>query len=548
MPRVPTYDDLSVGASTLRPTNIQPLEMPTNAGETASQIGDGMLSLGTGLNKVALRQKRLDDQASFDKAKTEWLQREFEWGQANNELRGEDAFEITSRYNKDATSWTSEFILKVPQSMRRDFENDMTLHRLTSASKYANYEAGQKHEFRLTEKGKLLAKYTNLYVYATTYEEEKNAHDNIVKEARLLADLNGINDESLIQQNIDEALSDAYVGRINQMMSTAPQTALGYFMGKRDAITDPKVRSSLEKDVREAAKKSEVQVYVTDNFDNLTREDVTKKYKNDAPEVLSHALAMWDQMDRSRKEDLEAKQTSVRNSLYDQWESSRDLTKLDPDMMRWAQKYDPATHKALIELAQGKDIVTDEKVFSELMMQRFESPLEFRDLDMSKFRGVLSPTDYRRLEGYQKDVDKDADVLSENTQLTNLYNAAGLGSDSNGRKKKARLADAYATLKQEWMRANGGKQPLYEDRQRMMDSLLLEGEVTKPGAWIDPDKDYYEVVTGNAEDRKFWVPDIPSDVRKDIIAELKANNLIADDANIMRAYRIMYGMSVEDSK
>ncbi|MFI9652842.1 transglycosylase SLT domain-containing protein [Guyparkeria halopsychrophila] len=80
----------------------------------------------------------------------------------------------------------------------------------------------------------------------------------------------------------------------------------------------------------------------------------------------------------------------------------------------------------------------------------------------------------------------------------------------------------------------------FEERQKIIDRLLLEGEVIGGGFMHNPDKTYYEVV--GTEDAEAFRPEVPDTERAAIEASLERNNMAVTDAAVVEVYKRKMGL------
>jgi len=231
----------------------------------------------------------------------------------------------------------------------------------------------------------------------------------------------------------------------------------------------------------------------------------------------------------------------VSGEMWDALQEHGDITKLDSEKMRWLQKNDPSSYKALYDAVSGKNIETDEAVYGVLSQMRLEMPDEFQKLDLNQYRMALSNGDFRSMLESQRTVSSENSNMKESEQIKTIFNLFGMnGKDEE--KSRGKFMRAYDISVQDFKATHNGRLPTQEERQAILDGLMIEGDSSKDGtgSMFSWNKYRYQVV--GTEDAEKWNPIIPGEVRREIAAELKKQGKIASDQNILQTYKIMMGM------
>jgi hypothetical protein len=128
------------------------------------------------------------------------------------------------------------------------------------------------------------------------------------------------------------------------------------------------------------------------------------------------------------------------------------------------------------------------------------------------------------------------DVQTLNEQLNRAHELLGW-SASDG-KKKGQFDSAALTAIDAAQQANGGKKLSYDDRQRIVDRMMVTGSYPG-GNWFSADRFYQ--VAGTEKEPNF-TPKIPDDERAKIEAALtRAKRPITEDA-VMELYKLKNGL------
>lgn len=174
-------------------------------------------------------------------------------------------------------------------------------------------------------------------------------------------------------------------------------------------------------------------------------------------------------------------------------------------------------------------------------------PAALADMSDDEFyalRDGLSESDFKyfakeratAIEAKQEGTDsgiKDAGTLVQ--QLSDAAKRAGLDTEDR--------AGFQYVARQEIQRAQQerGKTLTFDERQQVIDRLMLSGEV-ESGSWWKPDSDrtYYEVA--GTEDAENFVPEVPDADRSAIAAALERNDMAPSDENILAVYKQKMGL------
>lgn len=178
----------------------------------------------------------------------------------------------------------------------------------------------------------------------------------------------------------------------------------------------------------------------------------------------------------------------------------------------------------------GTEVKTDPNVYYALSIAAATDP-DFKNEDLRRFGDKLSPGDFRRFVDLQARVSKPEEqghIVTINTQKTQTARAAGLKPDQAAQfyieADKALGADA--------------KSMTYEQRQKVLDRLVLPGEVK--GGLYDPDMRLFEAQRAGRADT--FIPEFSdADRRKAIAALQKAGVPTPSKKQVEDTMRRAYG-------
>jgi hypothetical protein len=170
------------------------------------------------------------------------------------------------------------------------------------------------------------------------------------------------------------------------------------------------------------------------------------------------------------------------------------------------------------ERAKGKVIETDFNTYYELRTLAASDPEKFRSIDLRRYRDKLGDTELKELVGRQTSDSADGpnlEAMSEDKQISLALTDLGLKDKAQaGLFERAVRTEIGAEQKRLGRKLNS------DERQRVIDRQLIEGEVVKPGALIDPDKRRFE--TFGSDDARYFRPDGYDDIPAEEVKKIQA--------------------------
>lgn len=186
----------------------------------------------------------------------------------------------------------------------------------------------------------------------------------------------------------------------------------------------------------------------------------------------------------------------------------------------------------LDERASGVKPQTDWSRYNDLRDMARDDPQSFLELPLDG--EPLAPAELKGLQGLRDRLAKGADKATEVVSMEQQIGASLNELNISGHPKKKGMfqAAAFAEITAEAKRL--GREPNYDERQKILDRLALQEDGFFGG------KRYYEVRdTEGAADFKVRIPD---EDRAKIVAALKRANRPVSDAEVLRLYRLKHGL------
>lgn len=473
MPKVPEYDGLSVGATPLTPVELEPFRANDAAGSTGKDLGAGMLAAGTGLNKMALRQQKLDETQVLNQATNEYLKKELEFKEANQERRLDKALGMTRSYETESAQWIDELGAKLPASLRQKWTIERANDALRSMSTYSAYEAGQRHEYRVSTSQNLIGTITSKAVLSDNMDDFNHWQGQLENEVYALADLQGIVKEEDKARMWDAARQDLFTAVIKRKVELNPETVKSYYEGLvasgNNPFFDQKVRTELDALVKTTDDKFVAENWVESNWP-VSKVEVTKKFVGDQQNL---ALQKWEQISNAEAADLQKSQAAMLSKAFKQMDEGGGLSAVDAQTQHWLERNYPEGWKSVQNVATGANTVTDPAKFAELSAIQRNRPDDFKRMNLNEWRQFLKPSDFQSFLLAQQDVAEKNEYSNYSAQVKTVFKDSRFADNKAAQGEFEMALRAAVDLHKS---LNGGALPDEKQHQAIIDSLLIEGE------------------------------------------------------------------------
>lgn len=195
--------------------------------------------------------------------------------------------------------------------------------------------------------------------------------------------------------------------------------------------------------------------------------------------------------------------------------------------------------KHAADAAAGITAKTDPETYYGLRTMAATDPAAFQALDLRRYINVLSPSDFQefvKLQTGTSDDIKDAATLTQ--QLSNTHDL--LGFDSGDGEKKG-LLDKAVTDAVNAEQRRLGKKLNYDERQAIIDRMLIEGDVSR-GFFNDQEGRFYESAVTPQGAANFH-PEIPDTDRAQIEEKfMQKHNRKPTDDEVEQTFKIWKGL------
>ena len=532
MPRVPRF-----GSQQVREAPLPSARITTQV--TPEEFGAGIGRSLTNVGQVVQEQRnKADDIMVFDADRELG---EFE----NNALYHPESGALTRR-GRDA--------FDMPEQVRADYAakvNEIEA-RLTSP--------GAKQKFRRLTVGRErgINRTVQRHVAAEIKKFEDESTENYLKNARANAAFN-YNDPERVgveiarqkmalsayaQRNglpadwtknkIESAESQTHVAVIERMLvNNQDRMAKAYFKANKSGITGEHI-TGVEKALEAGSLRGESQRRADAIFeasDDFTTQLATARKIGD-PKLRDEVVS---RVKQRNSEQATATAQEQRQAKDDSWEIIASGEGKDAiPVTTWA-KLNGADQQAIVTFLQkrasGEAIDTDWEAYYSLARL---DPKALAQVNLNDFRTKLANTEFKQAVAWQRagQTALSKGVAPEGT-TQQLINSALKEHKMADKLKGQFTSRVYQTIDEE--QQNLGRKLTTKERQQIIDTLMIEGEIfTENWPW-DPNKRAFEIET-NEERRRFYVKDVPPPEREKIEAALRRQKQPVTDENVMRLY------------
>lgn len=545
IPEMPTYDNFAVqakplGADVRQQRDTSPGLFEGNARQVG-QLGNALNNVGQGVGEIVGQMQDQDNVAKVQAASAAYGEKLFEFtNEAKNSRVGVAAEGVT----KDFEQWHDQTVTEIANGLgndaqRRAFQVQAMKSRAMSRVDFGDFELTQKRKTQKATFDATLETERNLGAIAPTEGMALIRKENIVNNIHAFAAVQQLPDVAR-QAIVDEQLAGFHAARVGQLVDKDYASAAAYYEANKGEIVDPKTRLAIEGTLKAGGLKKLAQGFADQvQALNVSESDALKvarqKYSGEEEDAVVGEIKV------RFSEQTQARERAQRDASDQAWKTFSQRGRLSdipaPTLAAMDGKDVEALKAHARALAEGRQAKTDPGTYYDLRKLAASDPASFQSLDLRRYLDRLSPGDFKDFAKLQADGKGIKDAATLDAQLSNMHDQLGWGS--NDREKKGTFDRAVTNAINE-EQATRGKALNYEERQKIIDRMTVEGEVLS-GHWYkaDPNKRFYEVA-GTPEQAKF-APTIPAGDRKTIVDRFKAkkgrNPTEAEIAQTFRTWR-----------
>ncbi len=517
MPKVPTYDSFQVDQTNLPNAMLRPsgarFDAPftegqaTMAGRQLMQAGQGMTQAGAGLAKVVMdemetaNQVRVND--AMNQAAKARLDLTFDPKAGFTVLRGENALKRPG--DKSLDQEYGEKLQSQFDTIEKGLGNDAQKLRFKQQS---GQIMGQFQASVSQHIGKEYGHYQDSVADGTikTGQEQmalawgdsaavKQARDSIYAAVYDKGTRLGLAGKAIEAAQV-ESVSPAHAAVITAAVDSGNVAYAKEYLKQNNAELTPSHRLQVSKMVETGA------------FEERTQGaagELWTKHKGDVSAALTEAREKFTGKDEdaivTRLKTLdsenvairERKQATARDEAWRIYSTSGGMGKIPASVLSGMDGKDLHVLRTTARAdAEGREIKTDPNIYYALTVAASTDP-KFKDEDLRRYFDKLSPADRKHfadVQGKAMKGDETAQMATVTQQKDTMAKTLGLKDKDLGTFHQ--VADKALLAEQQRL----GKMPTQEERQKVLDRLVLEG--TTEGSWFGKTRAFKAQAEGRA--------------------------------------------------
>lgn len=559
MPRIPTYDTPQAEARALPGVRQSSAASPALFGAAAEQqiaTGKSMLNAGTQLGDIANRMQDRENADSVFRVDGA-LKRDFI--DYEQDVRKTRQGRFASGLVNDTEKWFDEQEKKHGAALTNEVQRQLFGQRLQSLRMSALDSVGRYQDTQLEkshDEGWLADKNATVSIAAADPRQVDTTVREIDRLNRYQAARKGWEGPTLEQENLKDTTT-LHINVLKGLADTNPSAARDY-LAKYGKQIDGRSMDGIDRVLKVGETKQAGFAFVertlgggkgVPTFDwsapdaYAQARTAARDFFKDDPDKRDAALREINTREAEAIQSRERAQRTAADSAWGIYGRTGNLNDVPAGVLASMDGKDFAAIKeAAANKAAGKGTVTDFATYYDLRQQALNDPEGFRKTDLRRYIGKLAPSDLEemaKLQTAKPSEIKDAATLGQ--QLGNMHDLLMWGSNDKEKKEKKGAFDRAATDAIQTEARRRGKELTYEERQAVIDRMVLSGEVVS-GHWYqaDANRRYYEVA--GTEDAAKFAPDIPDTEKAKIKAALtRAGRPVTDD-EVMRLFKQKHGI------
>jgi hypothetical protein len=503
------------------------------------QAGRALMETG-----IAIQERQ--DADELMRAETEVKSKYLEWAGEARQRKGQQAWGVA----KEAGEWWDKEAAKVGESIKSErarqvFQREVMKHRGASIGEFSGHEAGQRRA-SLTEstQASIVGSINMAAANPGNVEVAGAAKADIIKRTQMLAQLNGWAPE-MAQAKQTEYLTNFHKQILQGLVDRDPKAASDYFTLNKGEIEGSQ-HSEIDRVLKVGVSLRNSQEFADQVMSSgMTEADALaqarQKFEGDNEKaVVAEIKTRFAEVSAAR----ERQQRTAADQAYAVYARSGTLNSIPPSVLSQLDGRDllalRRAHDEQIDRIARREVkypTTDWDKYYALRREALSNPEAFKERDLRRefpYLGKVEREGLIDLQGKKGDELKDTATLDQ--QLSNTHDILKLGGSGN-QEKRGRFDQAVTdAIRTEEKRM--GKKLDYDGRQKIIDRMVIEGEVTRN--WLpDSRKRLYEVV--NTEDAGRFVATVPKGEREKIEGALRRAGQPVTDAAVQQLYLQKHG-------
>ncbi|HQN13667.1 MAG TPA: hypothetical protein PLP74_16225 [Quisquiliibacterium sp.] len=527
MAEIPLYDRNVASPNALpgvRQSSVASPGLLTHPGAEIQKTGQAIQHSAAVFQRLQQEEQKKED---LDRVMTAEAGVLTEFGEYRNSVRETRRGVNAANLGKDTAEWWNKKLGEYTQTMsdqqRAAFQQRLQRVRLSAVENMADFEAGELRTQReLSRTAATAAAITDAVGYVGTAQQAgmiNDAKGRILGALRAAAATEGWNTE-YEGLKTQEALHNLHAQVIQRMAAEegGAEKVAAYFeanKGEMDpAKSDKLYELTAQAKVRDKAASAVNTLLDQGKTEGEGLEWIRQNLEGDARE---QARLRWREHWADMSQAEQHTQAQYTDQFYAQLAQRGSISRVDPTIL---QRMDPkvlvserrvAEDRARVAAGRESKIQTDWDTYGGLRDMARTNRDKFLKEDLRRHFDKLAPAQREQLLDLQDSLakpQKQVEVLTDDKQVGIVVGQLGLT-----KQRKAQFESAAYTALQEATRANGDKPLTVEQRQKVLDRLLIEGDVN---GWVPfGGKRLYEV-TGTPDAARF-MPEVPKADRQAII-------------------------------
>ena len=542
MPTVPTYDQPQESTRAAPLPQMSPAAAGTTGRQT-SEFGQALGRASGDFTRIALDMQERENADRILRTEAMLKEAETQFHTSLAERRGQNAWGVT----QEATKWWDENSRKLADQLdndaqRRAFDQMVLRRRGESIGYVSRYEAGQRQQ-SLTDAAQASIQ-GSIDSAAAAHADPQIVETNraqVQRNVQALAKLQGWAPEAA-QLALSEELTKFHSGVLLAKIDEDPDGARDYYAAHKDEIAGG-ARPQIEKALRVGTLRSLSQSASEEIMAKGLSESEAVKFarENYTGDEEDAVVARIKERYTERQQLREQSQRNAADQAWGILARSKNLDQVPAHVIAAMDGRDLiALRREAQNMRNGDEVKTDWGTYYDLRQQARSNPSQFARTDLRRYFDKLAPGARETLIDMQGQIasGKAHEVTTFGQQLDTAHNV--MGFDAGDREKKGQF-DAAVTNAINAEQARLGKPLTWDERQKIIDRMAVQGEVVT-GQWWKNDRNVRAYEISDTEDTGRFVPTIPKAERQKIESALRRKGRPVTDAEVLRLYKQKMGL------
>jgi len=506
-----------------------------------AEAGRAMLEVG-----VQLQERQ--DADELMRAEAEVKGKYLEWEGEAKQRRGQQAWGVAKEagefWDKEATRVSEGLTSPRAKAL---FAREVTKMRGMSVGSFAGYEAGQRREsLDQSAQASIVGSINLAAANPDNLELQQSAKADILKRSDLLAQINGWAPE-VAEYKRSEYLTNFHKQVLQGLVDRDPKRAQDYFTLNKGEIAGQS-HAEIEKVLAVGVSVRNAQEFadgvMTSGLDEAAAlAEARKRFEGENEKaVVAEIKTRFAERTGAR----ERLQRDAADEAFAIYARSGNINSIPPSVLSRLDGRDllalRRTQEEAADRAARREVkypTTDWDKYYELRREALSNPEAFKQRDLRREFPHLGRAEREGLIDLQSKADKPQelkDVQTLSQQLSDVHEMLNLTGKGNAEKRGLLDRTVTDTIRAEETRL--GKKLDYDGRRKIIDRLVIEGEVVK-NWWPDSTKRRYEVM--GTEDESRFQATVPKAERAKITEALQRAGRPVNDETVRQLYLQKFG-------